>query len=108
MANLAGLDGCFGPIVTHSHAKTGAKTMMNSAFSDWNQLLGKPKPKSSFRVLRSAKRFSVDPACSKTDQKIAAARKNTKIIHRRPRSSRVQLLSRNSIAKNTTVMISSE
>ena len=51
---------------------------------------------------------SVDPACSNTDQKIDAQTKKTKITHSRPRSSRVQLRSRNSVAKNTTVIAMSE
>ena len=50
---------------------------MNSALSDCNQLLGNAQPRTTLRVLRSAKRLSVEPACSKTDQKIAAARKKT-------------------------------
>jgi len=57
--------------------------------SDWNQLLGKAQPKSSVRVSRSAKRFRVVDACSKTDQKSAAARKKTPMAYRRLRSSGV-------------------
>src|SRR5262245_40933379 len=87
IANFVGTEGCRRSSATHSHAKTGAKAMMNIAFSDWNQLLGYRNPNTSFRVLRSANRFSVEPACSNTDQKIAAQTKNTKITHRRPRSS---------------------
>ena len=63
--------------VTHSQANTGAKMMMNSALSDWNQLLGKSQPNATLRVMRSANRFSVEPACSNTDQKSAAHRKKT-------------------------------
>src|SRR5678815_218530 len=75
--NFTGADGCFGPSFSHSHANIGAKMMMNNAFTDWNQLLGKSNPRNELRVLRSAKRFSVEPACSNTDQKIAAQMKNT-------------------------------
>jgi hypothetical protein len=46
--------------------------MMNSEFNDWNQLLGNSRPRRTFAVLRSAKRLSVDPACSIADQKSAA------------------------------------
>src|SRR6188474_395116 len=106
--NFTGADGCFAPSLSHSHANIGAKMMMNSAFTDWNQLLGKSNPRNVLRVLRSAKRFSVEPACSNTDQKIAAQMKNTKITHRRPRSCGVQLRSRNSVAKKTTVITRSE
>src|SRR5678815_2321990 len=106
--NFTGADGCSGPSFSHSHANIGAKMMMNNAFTDWNQLLGKSNPSIELRVLRSAKRFSVEPACSNTDQKIAAQTKNTKMTHRRPRSCGVQLRSRNSVAKKITVMMRSE
>src|SRR5262245_57026003 len=75
--NFTDLAGSLEPRVIHNHAKIGAKTMMNSAFADWNQLLGNAQPKIELLVERSANRFSVEPACSKTDQKMAAARKNT-------------------------------
>ena len=39
-ANLMGLAGSRRPSVSHSHANTGANTMMKSAFADWNQLHG--------------------------------------------------------------------
>ena len=59
-------------------------------------------------VLRSANRFSVEPACSNTDQKSAAARKSTPITYRRLRSSGVQPVEMSSShAKNATVMASS-
>src|ERR1700676_2074744 len=77
--NLTGLDGSREPSRTQSQAKTGANVMMNSAFADWNQLLGKVHPRMEFRVARSAKRLSVDPACSNSDQHRAAARKKTPI-----------------------------
>src|SRR5688572_9369172 len=72
-ANLAGLDGSAprDAILTHIHAKTGARIIRNSEFSDWNQLLGNGRPIISVRVLRSAKRLSVEPACSNTDQNSA-------------------------------------
>src|SRR5216684_8972168 len=75
--NLTGLDGSREPSPTHNQAKTGANVMMKSAFADWNQLLGKFHPRIEFRVARSAKRLSVDPACSNSDQNRAAARKKT-------------------------------
>src|SRR5436190_11737705 len=77
--NFTGVDGSLDPRRIHSHAKTGANTMMKSAFADWNQLLGKFQPNMEFRVARSANRLRVEPACSNTDQKMAAARKNTPI-----------------------------
>src|ERR1700730_10294456 len=77
--NLTGLDGSREPSRTHNQAKTGANGMMKSAFADWNQLLGKLHPRMEFPVARSAKRLSVDPACSNSDQNRAAARKKTPI-----------------------------
>src|SRR5205814_1365312 len=81
--NLAGVDGWRLPSFTHSQANTGARMKMNSAFKDWNQLLGKGWPRTSLRVLRSANRFRVDPACSNTDQNTAAATKYAMIAYRR-------------------------
>src|SRR6266436_1509742 len=75
--NLTGLDGSREPSRTHNQANTGANVMMKSAFADWNQLLGNVQPRMEFRVARSAKRLSVDPACSNSDQNRAAARKKT-------------------------------
>src|SRR3954463_7241064 len=105
MANFAGLDGSFpvSPSRSHSHANTGASIQRNSEFSDWNQLLGNGKPRSTLFVLRSANRLSVDPACSKTDQKIAEARNNAAIAYRRWRSSRLQSPELKSQPKNPSV-----
>ena len=52
MANLVGLDGCRGPSRSQSQANTGANVMMNSALTDWNQLLGNSKPKSDVAACR--------------------------------------------------------
>ena len=53
--------------------------MRKNEFIDWNQLLGKSEPEDLLRVLRSANRLSVDPACSNTDQNSDAARNSTPI-----------------------------
>src|SRR3954469_6810325 len=105
IANFAGLDGSCprAPSHSQSHAKTGASIHRNSEFSDWNQLLGNGKPRSTLFVLRSANRLSVDPACSKTDQKIAEARNNAAIAYRRWRSSRLQSPELKSQPKNPSV-----
>jgi hypothetical protein len=58
-------------------------------------------------VLRSAKRLRVEPACSKTDQKTAAAMKRTKMTISRLRSSLDQLLAVNSQRKKPTTVASS-
>src|SRR2546421_12042766 len=75
--NFVGLDGSRRPSRTHIHANTGASAMMKSELTDWYQLLGKSQPRIELRVLRSARRLSVDPACSNSDQKSAAAMKHT-------------------------------
>ncbi len=46
---------------TQIQAKTGARAMMYSGLSDWNQLDGKSKPNSVDEVLSCAKMFSVEP-----------------------------------------------
>src|SRR3954466_8979565 len=77
MPNLVGLDGSFLPMRSQIHAKTGASMKRNAEFIDWNQLLGKLHPKTDVRVLRSANRLSVEPACSNADQNSAAATNRT-------------------------------
>ena len=42
--NFVGLDGSRGPSFTHSQANTGARQMMNSGLSVWNQLTGASNP----------------------------------------------------------------
>ena len=46
-ANFVGADGSFraSAIRTHTHAMIGAKMIMKNEFIDWNQLLGKSKPR---------------------------------------------------------------
>ena len=46
-ANLVGADGSvpFAAILIHTHAMIGAKMIRKNEFIDWNQLLGKSKPK---------------------------------------------------------------
>ena len=56
------------------------------------------------RVLRSAKRLSVDPACSNSDQKSAAARKKMPMTYKRFRSVCVHSPPKNSQPKKTMVM----
>src|SRR5947209_5261766 len=85
-ANLAGLDGFRFPNFIQSQAKTGASAMMNNGCKDCIQLAGNENPKMLLSVLRSANRFSVEPACSKTDQNIADATKSTATTIRRLRS----------------------
>ena len=52
---------------------------MKNELTLWNQLLGNGRPNTSVRVLRSANRLSVEPACSNTDQKSAEAKNSTPI-----------------------------
>ena len=62
--NLVGLDGSRLRSATHSQAKTGARMIRIKGWTNWNQLAGNSKPNTLRLVLRSAKRFSEDPACS--------------------------------------------
>src|SRR6202046_3218337 len=63
-ANFAGLEGSRLPNATHSHANTGARIITNSDGTNWNQLGGKSNPSTTWRELRSAKRFRDEPPCS--------------------------------------------
>src|ERR1035437_9613491 len=71
-ANFAGLEGSRPRSDTHNHANTGANAMMNSGCTDWNQLAGNRKPRTSRLVFRSANKLREDPAGSKADQNTAA------------------------------------
>ena len=64
---------------------------MKNEFTLWNQLLGNDRPNTSVRVLRSANRLSVEPACSNTDQNSAEAKNSTATTYSRRRSAVVQL-----------------
>src|SRR5437868_14966419 len=75
--NFTGLDGSRDPRRIQIQAKTGAKRITTSGSTDWNQLEGYVKPKIVSLVARSAKRFRLDPACSKPAQNISA--KNDRI-----------------------------
>ncbi len=104
MVNLAGLDGSRRPRRHQIQANTGDRTTRENGATDCSQLGGKAKPNASVRVARWANRLSVEPACSKTDQKIVAATKSTRTTTRRFRSSDVQFPARNIQRKNTTVV----
>src|SRR6266511_731306 len=84
--NFAGLDGSRLPRLIHSQAKTGEKRMMNNGSTDWNQLDGYVQPKIVSRVARSAKRFRLDPACSKPAQNSRAKRVRIAIAPMRAQS----------------------
>src|SRR5215213_4618959 len=105
IANFAGLDGSCprAPSHSQSQAKTGARIQRKSEFSDWNQLLGNGRPRSTLLVLRSANRFSVEPACSNTDQKMPAAKNSAAMAYSRRRSSGVQPPDPKSQAKKPSV-----
>src|SRR4029077_19244185 len=78
ITNFRGLDGSRLPSDTQSQANNGDSSTMQIGLADWNQLAGKERPNKRLSVLRSAKRFRVEPACSNTDQKIAAPTKSTR------------------------------
>src|SRR4026208_1295310 len=104
MPNLKGAPGSF-PLaasLTQSQANIGAKMMTKSAFTDWNQLLGKLQPKIEVLVLRSAHGLSVRPACSKEEANSAYPTNSAPIRMRWLRSTRVQPPERNTHPKNPT------
>ena len=76
---LAGIDGFRWPSPSHTALNIGASRMMNIEFTDCNQLAGISHPPIMRLVSLSANRFIDEPACSKPDQKQAAARKQTAI-----------------------------
>jgi len=62
--NFSGRDGFHLPNTNQSHPKTGAKAMMKTGFTDWNQLAGISHPSRALSVNTSAKMVRDDPACS--------------------------------------------
>src|SRR5690606_31931437 len=68
MPNLRGIDGFFLPIRNHSQARIGAKVMIASEFTDWNQPTGKIQPPKSRFTILSARKLNELPACSKKHQ----------------------------------------
>src|SRR5687767_10412301 len=76
---FAGIDGLREPIQSHSALNNGASRMMNTPLTDCSQLAGISHPLTMRSVSRSANRVIDEPACSKPDQKHAAARKHTAI-----------------------------
>src|SRR4029453_4978633 len=76
---FAGVDGCFRPRRTQSAPKTGASRMMKIELTDCRNDAGISQPKITRWVIRSAKRFIDEPACSHPAQKRTAAMKNTKM-----------------------------
>ena len=89
LARAGGLVDRSSPAPPQIHANTGASVKMKNELTLWNQLLGNGMPKMLVSVLRSANRLSVEPACSKTDQKSADARNSTATTMSRLRSARV-------------------
>src|SRR3954453_7628332 len=106
-ANLAGLDGSRDPRRTHSHANTGARETRNIELTAWYHGAGNSRPKIRLSVLRFAKRFIVEPACSNTDQKIAAAINRPRITMSRLRSTGLHCADSSSHEKKTTTTTSS-
>ena len=98
--NFAVCDGLRVPSFIHSQAKIGARITTQSELMDCHLPDPNDSPKTSLRVLRSANRVSVEPACSNTDQNTDAPRKSTAITMSRFRSSAVQPLLSNNQAKN--------
>ena len=90
------------PSVIQIHAKIGAKMMISSALTDWNQLDGKVRPKTLLRVLLAANRFRLVAACSNADQKMEAPTKSTTMTISRFCSSFVQVFPAKSQTKNAT------
>src|ERR1035438_5812013 len=109
-ANFPGLGGSRRrrPRASQSHANIGDRATTKIGCTDWNQLAGKRRLKGRWRsVLRSAKRLSVEPACSKEAQKRAEATNRTMIAAERFRSSGDQPAPSNSQEKTATAMASS-
>ena len=98
------------PSRIHSHANTGANVMMNSGLQRLEPAARKaPSRTSTLRVLRSANRFSVEPACSNTDQN-SAAREEQHADHVQPLAlgRRPVAGERTASRRSTTVMPSSD
>src|SRR5690606_12164391 len=66
--NLRGIDGLALPIFTQIQAITGARVMMASELTDWNQPTGKIQPPKSRLTMFCARKLNELPACSKKHQ----------------------------------------
>jgi hypothetical protein len=73
------------------HAKSGAHRTTRPALTDCQHDDGKEKPRIVLRVSSLANRVSVEPACSKTPQKIQEPANRMVTSKRRRRSARDQL-----------------
>ena len=89
-ANLAGLEGSSPRrfSASHSQANTGASATTKIGCTNWNQPAGNSQPEHACGwCLRSANRFSDEPACSNEAQKSAEATNSTRMAAERLRSS---------------------
>src|SRR6476469_131926 len=68
--NLRGMEGLARPIRTHIHAMIGARVMIATELTDWNQATGKVQPPKSRLTILSARKLNELPACSKNIQKV--------------------------------------
>src|SRR5690606_16366756 len=66
--NLRGIDGLARPSFTQIHATTGARVMIASELTDWNQPTGKIQPPKSRLTMFCARKLNELPACSKNIQ----------------------------------------
>src|SRR5690606_22912458 len=66
--NLRGIDGLFLPSLIQIHAMIGARVMIASEFTDWNQPTGKIQPPKSRLTMFCARKLNELPACSKNIQ----------------------------------------
>ena len=102
IVNLAGLEGSRRPSFHQIQAKTGASTTSRNGATRLQPARRETEcPNTSVRVLRWANRLRVEPACSKTDQKMVAATKSTRTTTSRFRSSAVHLPAVNIQRKNS-------
>src|SRR5688572_9828375 len=76
IANFIGVEGSIFILLSlsQSHAKTPERTIINKALILCHQVEGNSMPRNELFVFLSAKRVSVEPACSNADQNKAAAR----------------------------------
>ena len=89
--NFTGSEGWRRPILTHSHAKTGAKPIIIRGFTACNQLAGNSQPKMVLFVSFSANALKLVLACSKPIQKTIEKQNSTKMVARRFQSVSVSL-----------------
>ncbi len=87
---MRGIDGLLRPIFTHSQASTGARVMIATEFTDWNQAFGQTQPP-TFAPMRAMARIATS---SRTGMAIFSRSTASFLMYRARTSAKVMIASR--------------